>query len=90
MFRELVGSTSLAVESDPEDVAGAIGAYHTNLTEIVVWRGGHIAKFMGERVLAYFGWPHAAVEYGNTYGLRPSVTGNRHPRSACPRRLQRR
>lgn len=57
-----------------EDVASVKGPYHTNFTEIVAWRGAHIAKFMDARVLAHFGWPHAAVEYKNTYGLRPSVT----------------
>ncbi|RVC81788.1 guanylate cyclase [Mesorhizobium sp. M4A.F.Ca.ET.022.05.2.1] len=59
MFCDLVGSTPLSVEFDPEDVAGVIRAYHAGCTRIVARWDGHIAKFMGDGVLAYFGWPRA-------------------------------
>jgi class 3 adenylate cyclase/tetratricopeptide (TPR) repeat protein len=59
MFCDLVGSTSLSVEFDPEDVANAIRAYHESCTKIVGRWDGHIAKFMGDGVLVYFGWPRA-------------------------------
>ncbi|PBC09161.1 AAA family ATPase [Mesorhizobium sp. WSM3859] len=59
MFCDLVDSTRLSVEFDPEDVANAIRAYHLSCTKIVARWDGHIAKFMGDGVLAYFGWPRA-------------------------------
>ena len=59
MFCDLVGSTPLSVEFDPEDVANAIRAYHASCTKIVARWDGHIAKFMGDGVLVYFGWPRA-------------------------------
>lgn len=59
MFCDLVGSTPLSVEFDPEDVADVMRAYHASCTEIVARWDGHIAKFMGDGVLVYFGWPRA-------------------------------
>jgi len=59
MFCDLVGSTPLSVEFDPEDVADVIRSYHTSCTKIVGRWDGHIAKFMGDGVLVYFGWPRA-------------------------------
>ncbi|MCF6116101.1 AAA family ATPase [Mesorhizobium muleiense] len=59
MFCDLVGSTPLSVEFDPEDVADVIRAYHASCTKIVARWDGHIAKFMGDGVLVYFGWPRA-------------------------------
>ena len=59
MFCDLVGSTPLSVEFDPEDVANAIRAYHASCAKIVARWDGHIAKFMGDGVLVYFGWPRA-------------------------------
>lgn len=59
MFCDLVGSTSLSVEFDPEDLADAIRVYHESCTKVVARWDGHIAKFMGDGVLIYFGWPRA-------------------------------
>jgi class 3 adenylate cyclase len=59
MFVDLVGSTELAARLDPEDMSHVIRAYQDTCTEVVERWGGHVAKFMGDGVLAYFGWPQA-------------------------------
>ena len=59
MFCELVGSTALSGRLDPEDLRGIIGAYHGCCTELIERNGGFVAKYMGDGVLAYFGYPRA-------------------------------
>ena len=59
MFIDLVGSTALAARLDPEDMAAVIRAYQECCAEVVERWGGHVAKYMGDGVLAYFGWPQA-------------------------------
>src|ERR1700758_4250659 len=59
MFCDLVGSTALAVRLDPEDLRGIIGTYHRCCTEMVERNDGFVAKYMGDGVLAYFGYPKA-------------------------------
>jgi class 3 adenylate cyclase len=59
MFCDLVGSTALSTKLDPEDLRGIITAYHRCCTELVQRNGGFVAKYMGDGVLAYFGYPQA-------------------------------
>ncbi len=59
MFVDLVGSTALSAQLDPEDMGRVIRAYQGSCTTAVERWGGHVAKFMGDGVLAYFGWPLA-------------------------------
>jgi class 3 adenylate cyclase/tetratricopeptide (TPR) repeat protein/energy-coupling factor transporter ATP-binding protein EcfA2 len=59
MFCDLVGSTALASRLDPEDLREVLAAYHAVVAEVVVKFGGYIAKYMGDGVLAYFGYPQA-------------------------------
>jgi class 3 adenylate cyclase len=59
MFCDLVGSTALSARLDPEDLRGIIAAYHRCCTELVERNAGFIAKYMGDGVLAYFGYPQA-------------------------------
>jgi class 3 adenylate cyclase/predicted ATPase len=59
MFCDLVGSTPLSARVDPEDLRRIIGAYHRCVTEIVEGFGGFVARYMGDGVLAYFGYPQA-------------------------------
>ena len=59
MFSDLVGSTALSARMDPEDLREVISAYQTGVAETVGRLGGFIAKFMGDGVLVYFGYPHA-------------------------------
>ncbi|HEY1783707.1 MAG TPA: adenylate/guanylate cyclase domain-containing protein [Roseiarcus sp.] len=59
MFCDLVGSTALAARLDPEDMRGIIGAYHRCCASLIESNGGFVAKYMGDGVLAYFGYPRA-------------------------------
>jgi class 3 adenylate cyclase len=59
MFCDLVGSTALSVELDPEDLRGIIASYHRSCTALVERNGGFVARYMGDGVLAYFGYPQA-------------------------------
>src|SRR6202162_46338 len=59
MFVDLVGSTALSARLDPEDMREIIGAYHRCCSEQITKAGGFVAKYMGDGVLAYFGYPHA-------------------------------
>src|SRR5436305_1905133 len=59
MFCDLVGSTALSTHLDPEDLRELIGAYHRVVTEVVAGFDGFVAKYMGDGVLVYFGYPRA-------------------------------
>jgi class 3 adenylate cyclase/predicted ATPase len=59
MFCDLVGSTALSARLDPEDLRGIIGTYHRCCAEVVERNGGFVAKYLGDGVLAYFGYPRA-------------------------------
>jgi class 3 adenylate cyclase/tetratricopeptide (TPR) repeat protein len=59
MFCDLVGSTAMSTRLDPEDMRGIIGAYQKCCAAHVTEAGGFVAKYMGDGVLAYFGYPLA-------------------------------
>jgi class 3 adenylate cyclase/predicted ATPase len=59
MFSDLVGSTALSARMDPEDLREVISAYQKCVTETVGRFGGFVAKYMGDGVLIYFGYPQA-------------------------------
>ena len=59
LFCDLAGSTALAARLDPEDLRGAMAAYHRAAADMIAAHGGYVAKFLGDGVLAYFGWPQA-------------------------------
>jgi class 3 adenylate cyclase/predicted ATPase len=59
MFSDLVGSTALAARMDPEDLREIISAYQKCVAETVGRFGGFVAKYLGDGVLIYFGYPHA-------------------------------
>jgi class 3 adenylate cyclase len=59
MFIDLAGSTALLARLDPEDMSGLIRAYQNVVVGEIARFEGHVAKFMGDGVLAYFGWPSA-------------------------------
>jgi class 3 adenylate cyclase len=60
MFCDLVGSTALSTRLDPEDLREVIAAYHACAAEVVTRFGGYVAKYMGDGVLVYFGYPEAS------------------------------
>jgi class 3 adenylate cyclase len=59
MFSDLVGSTALSARMDPEDLREVISAYQKCVAETVRRFGGLVAKYMGDGVLVYFGYPEA-------------------------------
>ena len=59
MFCDLVGSTAMSARIDPEDMREVIGSYHRCCTTSIERNGGFVAKYMGDGVLAYFGYPQA-------------------------------
>jgi class 3 adenylate cyclase len=59
MFCDLVGSTALSTRLDPEDTREIISAYHRCCAETIMRSGGFVAKYMGDGLLAYFGYPQA-------------------------------
>ena len=59
LFSDLVGSTALSARMDPEDLREVISAYQKCVAEAVQRFGGFVAKYMGDGVLVYFGYPQA-------------------------------
>src|SRR5271170_560562 len=59
MFSDLVGSTALSARIDPEDLREVISAYQKCVAETVRRFDGFVAKYMGDGVLVYFGYPQA-------------------------------
>jgi class 3 adenylate cyclase len=73
MFCDLVGSTALSTRTDPEDLMELIGAYHRATAECVARFGGYVVKYMGDGVLAYFGYPQAHED--ETQGFMKALVG---------------
>ena len=59
MFCDLVGSTALSARMDPEDLREVISSYQKCVAQVAQRFGGFVAKYMGDGVLIYFGYPHA-------------------------------
>ena len=59
LFCDLVGSTALAVQLDPEDLRDVIRGFQGCCAAVIAQMGGHVARFMGDGLLAYFGYPRA-------------------------------
>ena len=59
MYCDLVGSTALSARLDPEDLRKVIAAYHRTVANVVSSFDGFVAKYMGDGVLLYFGYPRA-------------------------------
>ena len=59
MLLDLVGSTALSAHMDPEDLREVISAYQKRVAETVRRFDGFVAKYMGDGVLVYFGYPHS-------------------------------
>ena len=59
MFCDLVGSTDLSGKLDPEDLREVVRAYQETAAEVIERYDGHIAQYLGDGLLVYFGWPRA-------------------------------
>ena len=59
LFCDLVGSTALAERLDPEDLRGILGAYQETCRGVLETYGGHVAQYLGDGLLVYFGYPRA-------------------------------
>jgi class 3 adenylate cyclase/tetratricopeptide (TPR) repeat protein len=59
LFCDLVGSTEMAAQLDPEEWREMVGTYHRAAAEAITLYGGHVAHYLGDGVMAYFGWPEA-------------------------------
>jgi class 3 adenylate cyclase/predicted ATPase len=59
MFCDLVGSTALGARVDPEEMHGVLSAYQMACTAVLQTYDGFLAQFLGDGVLAYFGYPRA-------------------------------
>ena len=59
MFCDLVGSTALAERLDPEELRTLMQAYRKACGDIVARYEGHVAQYLGDGLMVYFGWPSA-------------------------------
>jgi class 3 adenylate cyclase len=91
MFSDLVGSTAMSARMDPEDLREVISAYQKCVAETVQRFGGFVAKYMGDGVLVYFGYPQAHEddpERAVRAGLElVTAVGNLKPRAPLQTRV---
>jgi hypothetical protein len=59
LFCDLVGSTGIAAQLDPEEWRETVAGYHRAAAEAITRFGGHVAKYLGDGVMAFFGYPEA-------------------------------
>src|SRR6202521_1481565 len=57
LFCDLVESTAIAAQLDPEEWRATIGEYHRVAADAITPFGGHVVKYLGDGVMALFGWP---------------------------------
>ena len=62
MFCDLVGSTALSEKLDPEELRSLLHAYRTLCGDVVARYDGFVARYVGDGILTYFGWPTAHEE----------------------------
>jgi len=63
LFCDLVGSTALSAQLDPEDMHDLTRRYQDSVAGAITRFGGYVAKYLGDGVLAYFGWPMAYEDH---------------------------
>lgn len=62
LFCDVVGSTALSMVHDPEDLGALLGDYRELVADAVRSRGGYVAQYLGDGIMAYFGYPTAAED----------------------------
>ncbi len=88
LFCDLAGSTALSEQLDPEDLHEVLGHYHAACVKVIERFGGHVAQYLGDGLLIYFGYPHAYEDgarravYTGLGILRAMVELNRHLESS--------
>jgi len=94
MFCDLVDSTALAEHVDPEELRDVVRAYHDLCAREVTRFGGHVAQYLGDGVLAYFGYPvardndaQAAVRAGLAITAAMAAGGDAGPAVRVPVRV---
>ena len=75
LFCDLVGSTGIATRLDPEEWRETVAGYHRAAAKAITDFDGHVAKYLGDGVMAYFGWPAAHDNDAERAGARRP----RHP-----------
>jgi class 3 adenylate cyclase/predicted ATPase len=84
VFCDLVGSTALSRRLDPEEMREVLRAYQDAVAGEIVRYGGHLAKFLGDGVLAYFGWPRAQEDAAERAVRAGLSVASAVPRLATP------
>jgi class 3 adenylate cyclase len=69
MFCDLVGSTALSEKLDPEELRDLLHAYRTLCGDVIARYDGFVARYVGDGILTYFGWPTGRQIERNGYAL---------------------
>ena len=85
-FCDLVGSTALSAQLDPEDMHELTRRYQNSVAGAVTRFGGYVAQYLGDGVLAYFGWPLAYEDHAER-SIRAGIRGARCSRGHFIRRM---
>jgi class 3 adenylate cyclase len=85
MFCDLADSTKLSQQLDPEDLREVVRAYQATAAEVIQQYEGHMAQYLGDGLLIYFGWPVAHEDDAQRaayagLGIVDSITGGLNPR----------
>jgi len=75
LFCDMVGSTGLSSRFSAEEMHDLIGSYHQTVASAVTRFGGYVAKFLGDGVLVYFGWPMAYEDHAERAIRAESMLG---------------
>src|SRR5579862_2172937 len=59
LFCDLAGSTALSIKLDPEEMREVIRSYQRSCADVIAAYGGYVAQYLGDGLLAYFGYPQA-------------------------------
>jgi class 3 adenylate cyclase len=85
MFCDLADSTPLSQQLDPEDLREVVRAYQETAAAVIHQFGGHIAQYLGDGLLVYFGWPQAHEDDAHRggragLGIVEAITTTLNPR----------
>ena len=81
MFCDMVDSTTLSTELDPEDLSAVIRGYQSCVAATITRFGGFIARYVGDGTLIYFGWPEAREGDADAYPDGSAMNGRLADRS---------